>query len=85
MGLKSNQEALGFAITFVPLLHPWAYFHYIGHYCSLQDLQLSKIIDDRSFSGAYSIVPSSTLKGSQQGGSFFVSTNFISPCLYQSM
>ena len=38
---KSNEKVIGFAITFMPLLHTWAYLVTL-HDCSVQCSQLSK-------------------------------------------
>lgn len=53
--------------------------YHAGHHCSSKHWQMSKTIDDHSQPLAFYIAPSSTMRSSQWGGGFLISTNLISP------
>lgn len=82
---NSNKEVVSCTNNSSATVAPMDISFHTSHYCSSQGSQLGKTIGDFPLSPAACIAPSSTMKTSQQEGSFLVSTYLISPCAMINM
>lgn len=77
--LEFNQKEVGYLHTSYVTLVPAGTSFLEGQHCSLQGSLLRNVADDSSSPEIY-IVPSNTVKGSQQRESWQLSSSFISAC-----